>query len=206
MDKVKILAKYMPEQAAPVIARWIDHYKCDFKVSVKRSTKMGDYRAPFKGQNHRISVNHDLNPYGFLITTVHEFAHLLTWNENKNKVKPHGAEWKTNFKRMMQPFFDMQLFPDELHQIIVRYLQNPAASSCSDLTLFRALQAFNATSDLRFVESLPVESSFMLKNRLFKKGNKIRTRFSCVEVSTGKIYLFHPMAQVVLIAPADNKD
>lgn len=157
---------------------------------------MGDYRPPFKGANHRISVNYDLNTYGFLITTVHEFAHLLTWNENKGTVKPHGEEWKANFKKMMQPFFEMNIFPDDLHRAIEKYLMNPAASSCSDLNMFRAIQIYNKDSGSRLVESLPADTHFMLKDRTFKKGQKLRKRYSCLEISTGRIYLFHPMAEV----------
>ena len=77
---------------------------------------MGDYRPPYAGQGHRISINYDLNSYSFLVTTVHEFAHLLTWNEHKRKAKPHGAEWKANFKRMMRPFFEKEVFPISGHR------------------------------------------------------------------------------------------
>ena len=90
MDKVAVLAQYMPPAAAPVISRWIDYFQCEFKVSRSRDTKYGDYRHPYQGKGHRISVNYNLNPYAFLVTTVHEFAHLLTWNEHQRKAKPHG--------------------------------------------------------------------------------------------------------------------
>src|SRR5687767_3970324 len=106
MDKVSLLEKYLPLAAAPIIARWIDYFQCEFKVSRTRNTKYGDYRPPFKNEGHRISVNYNLNSYAFLVTTVHEFAHLLTWNEHKRKAKPHGLEWKNNFKKMMRPFFE----------------------------------------------------------------------------------------------------
>ncbi|HUH33366.1 MAG TPA: hypothetical protein VLZ28_05390, partial [Daejeonella sp.] len=69
MDKVKILEKYLPEGTAPLVGRWIDHFQCEFKISRNRNTKYGDYRAPFKDSGHRISVNYNLNPYAFLVTT-----------------------------------------------------------------------------------------------------------------------------------------
>jgi hypothetical protein len=65
LDKVKVLAQYLPPDAAPLIGRWIDHFKCEFKISRNRGTKFGDYRAPFDGKGHRISVNYDLNAYAF---------------------------------------------------------------------------------------------------------------------------------------------
>ncbi|RZK82169.1 MAG: sprT domain-containing protein, partial [Pedobacter sp.] len=118
VEKVEVLSQYMPLGAAPVIARWIDYFQCEFKISKSRSTKLGDYRHPFNGVGHKISVNNNLNQYSFLVTTVHEFAHLLTWNDHKNKVKPHGEEWKKNFKRMMVPFIDQQVFPEDIQYAI----------------------------------------------------------------------------------------
>jgi SprT protein len=95
LKNVDLLAQYMPPEAAPIIAKWIDYFHCEFKISKNRATKLGDYRHPFKGAGHRISVNHNLNAYAFLVTTVHEFAHLLTWNEYKNLIMASYLPSKT---------------------------------------------------------------------------------------------------------------
>ena len=201
MDKIKVLEKYLPAEAAPLIGRWIDYFKCEFKISRNRNSKFGDYRSPFGGKGHRISVNYDLNAYAFLVTTVHEFAHLHTWNEHKQKAKPHGTEWKNNFKKMMQPFFEKEIFPPDVKHAIVRYLDNPAASSCSDLNLYRSLRQYDTPKISAItVEKLPLKALFKLKNgRIFCKDEKLRKRYKCVEVSTKRIYLFSPVAEVELI-------
>lgn len=197
MDKATILAKYIPAEAAPIIARWIDYYKCDFKISKSRNTKFGDYRPPYNGFHHRISVNFNLNPYAFLVTTVHEFAHLQTWNEYKGKAKPHGLEWKLNFKKMMDPFFKKEIFPSDLTHAILSYLENPAASSCSDLNLYRALKKYDAASNAIAVETLDMKTIFRLKDgRVFRKDELVRKRFRCLELNTKRIYLFSPLAEV----------
>lgn len=191
----------MPPEAAPIIARWIDYFQCEFKVSRNRSTKYGDYRHPFHGQGHRISVNYNLNPYAFLVTTVHEFAHLLTWNEYNRKAKPHGTEWKANFKKMMRTFYEKDIFPRDVQQVIMNYLENPAASSCSDINLSRVLKKYDAVQPhIVTVEKLPFNSKFRMKNgRVFRKENVVRKRYRCVEVATGRIYLFNPLAEVSLV-------
>jgi SprT protein len=201
LDKVKVLAQYLPPDAAPLIGRWIDYFKCEFKISRNRGTKFGDYRAPFDGKGHRISVNYDLNTYAFLVTTVHEFAHLHTWNEHKNKVKPHGTEWKNNFKKMMQPFFEKNVFPADVQQAITKYLNNPAASSCSDLNLYRSLRKYDAPKEsMVTVEKLPMKALFKMKDgRVFRKEEQLRKRFKCVEISTRRVYLFSPVAEVELM-------
>ncbi|MEO5911345.1 MAG: SprT-like domain-containing protein [Pelobium sp.] len=200
-QKIKILTKYIPEEAAPLIAKWIDFYRCDFKISKDRNSKLGDYRAPFKGDGHKISVNYNLNRFAFLVTTVHEFAHLLTFNEHKHRVKPHGQEWKDNFKRMMQPFFELDIFPMDVKKAIVSYLQNPAASSCSDLNLYKTLRNYDVKDpSLIPVEKIPTNNVFIMKNgRTFRKLEKIRKRYRCIELKTGLIYLFSPVAEVMLL-------
>ncbi len=201
MDKVQVLARYMPPEAAPLVGKWIDYFQCEFKISRSRNSKFGDYRPPYGGKGHRISVNYNLNPYAFLVTTVHEFAHLHTWNEHKHKAKPHGNEWKANFKRMMQPFFDKAVFPADVKSAITRYLDNPAASSCSDLDLYRSLRSYDAPkADIHVVEKIPIKSLFKLKDgRVFRKEEKLRKRYKCVEISTRRVYLFSPVAEVELL-------
>ena len=207
MDKVKILERYLPPAAAPLIGRWIDYFKCEFKISRNRNSKFGDYRPPFDGKGHRISVNYDLNPYAFLVTTVHEFAHLHTWNEHKHKAKPHGVEWKNNFKKMMRPFFEQDIFPYDIKHAIVSYLDNPAASSCSDLTLYRALRKYDVPKEsVHTVEKLPHQALFKLKDgRVFRKEEKLRKRYKCVEVSSRRVYLFSPVAEVEHIEPKNSQ-
>lgn len=201
MEKEQILSQYMPVDAAPVIARWIDYFQCEFKISKTRTTKLGDYRHPHKHTGHKISVNNSLNTYAFLVTTVHEFAHLLTWNDHKNKVKPHGEEWKRNFQRMMAPFMEKDIFPVDLKKVIVNYLQNPSASSCTDLTLSRALRRYDSSINILRLEELPTHTVFIIKDgRKFQKGERLRKRYRCVCLDNGNIYLFNPLAEVVLAA------
>lgn len=188
----------MPEQAAPLISSWIDQYQAILKISKSRTTKLGDYRHPYLGQGHRISVNYNLNPYAFLITLVHEFAHLVCYNQFKNKVKPHGGEWKGIFKTLMDPFMGMNIFPSELQTHLRNYLINPAASSCSDINLMRILEKYDMQRPgIMFVEHILHGGLFFTPDgRCFKKGEKLRKRFKCEEVATRRMYLFNPLAKV----------
>ncbi|SEM99028.1 hypothetical protein SAMN05216436_11039 [bacterium A37T11] len=202
-EYTQILEKYMPLQAAPLIARWILDTHCLFTISKRRSSKFGDYRPPHRGAGHRISVNHNLNPYTFLVTAVHEFAHLKTWQEFRNLERPHGAPWKKNFRQLMLPFFERQVFPADVQTAITQYLNNPTASSCTDLDLFRALQQYDKPkSNVLLVEQLPPDTVFVLKDgRTFRKGPKLRKRYKCMEVATKRVYLFSPVAEVYVMTP-----
>ncbi|MBE7177271.1 MAG: SprT-like domain-containing protein [Mucilaginibacter polytrichastri] len=198
MNNAHILEQFLPEGTAETIGKWINHFRCDFTIHRSRRSKFGDYRSPYNGEPHRISVNRDLNRYAFLVTTVHEFAHLLTWNEHRDRAKPHGAEWKANFKRMMQPFFQMNRLPADVQTALKGYLENPAASSCGDLRLMRALKKYDDPKpDAVTVEKLPLGSIFCLPDgRTFRKQERLRKRYRCVEVLTNRVYLFSPVAEV----------
>ncbi|GHE48927.1 SprT-like domain-containing protein [Sphingobacterium griseoflavum] len=199
-DFSKQLSKYMPASAAPIISTWINDTGCQFRIARARRTKLGDYRAPFRGQPHRISINHDLNSYAFLITTIHEFAHLHTWQRYKNSVKPHGVEWKSTYKELMSPFLQLAIFPADILAAISRYMDNPAASSCTDVQLYRTLKGYDkqVVTGLTTVEDIEENSIFVVRGgRVFQKKEKLRKRYKCLELSTNKLYLFHPVAEVV---------
>ncbi len=194
-----ILKKYLPEASVELIAKWIVEFDFKLKIKKERSTRLGDYTSPRQGMNHIITINHNLNKYAFLITIVHEVAHLVTFNEFKNSVSPHGKEWKQNFQKLIQPFLSTDIFPLEVFSALRRYMQNPAASSCSDMHLLRTLKLHDQESDKIFLEYLPQHALFLYNgHRVFKKGEKIRKRFKCLELSSGMIYLFNPLAEVQL--------
>ncbi len=193
----EILKKYLPEQSVAIIAQWI--VELDFKLKIKRerNTRLGDYTAPHKGLNHTITINHNLNKFSFLITMVHEVAHLITYNEFKNSVNPHGKEWKQNFQKLMQPFVTTDIFPLEIFSALRKYMQNPAASSCTDMQLLRVLKLHDDATDTIFLEHIQINTLFLYgANRIFKKGEKIRKRIKCAEIKSGAVYLFNPLTEV----------
>ncbi len=196
-----ILNKYIPEKAVPVISEWIINF--DFKLRIKknRSSKYGDYRPPIKGENHLITINYNLNKYAFLITLVHEIAHLSNYNKNKNAVKPHGDEWKLHYKLLMRQFLIPDIFPVEIIIALRKYMNNPAASSCSDINLMRVLKNYDIRQHTILLEELPLGAKFeYTKNRIFIKGEQIRKRYKCKEVCGARTYLFNPLTEVLLIS------
>ena len=193
-----ILNKYIPEKAVETIAEWI--YIYDFKLRIKksRSTKYGDYRPPMKGSNHLITVNYDMNKYAFLITLVHEIAHLTNFNKHKNAVKPHGEEWKLHFKLLMNRFLNPDVFPDDVILALRKYMNNPAASSCSDINLLRVLKKYDVREGLILLEDVPEGKHFTYnETRRFVRGEQVRKRIKCKEVGSNRMYLFNPVTEVM---------
>jgi SprT protein len=193
-----VLKKYIPESAIDTIAQWV--YVFDFKLKIKKSraSKYGDYRPPVKGQNHLITINHDLNKYAFLITLVHEIAHLSAWKKHGNNIQSHGREWKNEYRALLQPFLNETVFPADIIASLKEYMHDPAASVCNDRRLFRVLNKYNTTAGhLHLLEDLPLQAVFETTgNEKFIKQKKIRTRYLCTKISTREEYLFHGLSQV----------
>ena len=195
-----ILAKYIPEPAIPLISEWIYHFNFKLKIKKARQSKFGDYRPPLPGTNHQITINHDLNQFAFLITLVHEIAHLLCHERHGNNVKSHGEEWKTCYRELMRPFMRLEIFPPDVFDGIIKYMKDPAASSCSDEYLFRALKRYDKPNGFVHLETVSNNSEFIFNERHFIKGPKIRKRYKCIEKNSKHIYLFAALAEVKVVS------
>jgi len=207
-----ILAKYIPVKAIDIISEWIYKYNFKLKVKKQRATKEGDYTAPHNGRNHVITINYDLNKYAFLITLIHEVAHLATWEKYKGRVSPHGKEWKSEYSKLLNYFLAMdkfsaeeeKIFPKEIALALTTHTQNPSAASCSDLNLSRVLKKFDTDTETLLLERIAIGTSFRIAGsktkhaeEIFIKGEKRRTRFKCLHVRTKREYLVHALCKVV---------
>lgn len=195
------LQSYLPEGSYEGVLYYLQHYKVHLTVTRSRSTILGDYRHSHAGQNHRISVNGSLNKYAFLITLLHELAHLFTYERFGHRVMPHGNEWKNEFSKILVQFILQKVFPADIEKALLRTLQNPAASSCADEKLLRILYRYDVKKEgMVLVEQVTEGGLFSIKGgRVFKRGEKIRKRYKCTEVKTGKQYLFSPVYEVALV-------
>ena len=195
------LQEYLPEGTLEPVLHYLHFYDVHLTVARERKSILGDYRHRTHGKNHRISVNGNLNKYAFLITLLHELAHLLTFEKFGNRVASHGKEWKSLFGELLAQFVEHDIFPADIKKALLLSLQNPAASSCADDGLLRALKNHDEKdSRLVFVEQMKEGSLFKTHDgRVFRKGEKIRKRFRCEEVKTKRIYLFSPVYEAQLV-------
>ncbi len=195
------LGEYLPPGCLEDILGYLQEYKIHLTITRARSTILGNYRNSYAGQNHRITVNGNLNKYAFLITLLHELAHLLTYEHFGNRVQAHGTEWKNEYSKILARFLLKKIFPQDIQRVLMRTLQNPAASSCADDDLLRVLHKYDSKPENAIlVESLPIGAFFATKDkRVFRKDEKLRKRFKCTEISTGKIYLFSPVYEVFIV-------
>ena len=198
---ISTLQDFLPPNTFDAVFDYLKLYHVHLTVARERKSILGDYRHRTNAKNHRISINGNLNPYSFLITLLHELAHLLAFERFGNSISSHGKEWKNTFTHLLDKFIKQDVFPVDIKQALFLSLKNPAASSCADDVLLRVLKKYDAKqASLKMVEELPLHTLFKTHDgKIFKKGQLMRKRFKCVEVKTGKLYLFSPVYGVEII-------
>jgi hypothetical protein len=193
------IKKFVPEAALPLVVKLLDARKPFLRITQPRKTKLGDFTPNGPNGRTRISVNGDLNPYQFLVTLIHEIAHLDTYKKYGRDHQPHGKEWQAIFAELLVPFVvHPEIFPEDLALVLRKHLSSPRASSCADPVLYKAMSKYNKKESTGYtVENLPHGAQFILNQRLFEKGPKARLRYKCVEVLSGRAFMVHPLAEVV---------
>lgn len=194
-----LLKNYIPLEALPQVLKLLKHDNLTVKVKNERKTRHGDYKQ-LPNSKHQITINSNLNQYRFLITLIHEIAHFEAYKNYGKFIKPHGLEWKKTFQHLMLPFLNPNIFSKNLLPLLANHFKNPKASSDTDAKLALALKQFDKKNDKTFIFEVPLGQTFKLYNgKIFKKGNKRVKRYECIEMSTGKLYLFNPNAEVELL-------
>ena len=195
-DQINVVRNYVPAAAIPILSKYFNYWKVNVVTVPRRNTKHGDFKILSQGF-HRISVNNSSNPYRFLITLIHEIAHLVAFKDFGYSIKPHGKEWKSCYQKLMIPFLNSEIFPKDLLNLLAFHFKNPRASTDVDFNLVIELNKFDPENEKNYIFELDSGTIFETDNgRKFVLGSKRKKRYECYELSTRKKYFFSPHAQV----------
>ncbi|MBL7873442.1 MAG: transcription elongation protein SprT [Cyclobacteriaceae bacterium] len=160
-----------------------------FELSKRRASKSGDFTCRH-GQAPKITVNKDLPPYEFLITYIHEVAHLHVHQKYGFRAEAHGTAWKKAFQELFAPILRTEIFPVEILSMLQKHMVSPKASTYSDTELTKLLRKYDPRSaKITLLSDIPEGSVFDLNGRWFKKGKLQRTRVLCLEVKSKRQFL-----------------
>lgn len=191
------LEHYLPQNSFDLVKSLIKNHTFHFKITKHRQSKFGDYRFESLTNKHTITVNGTLNVYSFLITFLHEVAHLkVRLNYNPKKVLPHGKEWKYEFAMLLGESIKLNCYPDDVKIEVLKYMENPAASSANSQPLYLALRKHDEQNSHPFLNSIEEGDFFMFRNKEYRKIAKRRTRSLCEELGTGRRFLISEIAEV----------
>ncbi len=198
------LFKYIPENAQEELILLFQKYPVRLKVSKPRKTLLGTYRKNKKGQDE-ISINGDLNSFAFLITLLHEYAHLIAFQRHGFRISPHGKQWQKTFAEVLHPFLNNGSFPENITTYLQSKGNNLTASQCTDFHLYGLLKAYDEKEDddAVLLKTLNIGDQFILSNGLrFEKVKINRTRAVCKKVegiNHSALYTISLLAEVTPI-------
>jgi SprT protein len=197
MEAKTVLSKFLPASCVDKVHDWLKQHHAVLRITRARESKLGDYRPPQRGLPHRISVNNNLNPHEFLITLVHEMAHLLCWEKYGRRAKPHGQEWKLAYKDLLPQICDPAVFPEDIQQALTLYFHPRTSYRKGNEVLKQVLRKYDPASIFIAVEDISEGDRFLYHRRVFRKMHKVRKRFQCLCLNNNRLYSFSPLAQVL---------
>lgn len=192
-----ILAKYLPEQSLDYCIQLSNQYTYQLDLSFDRKTKFGHYKYLPKSKQHVISINKGLTKPLFLITFLHELAHLEVMVTYGRKVQPHGLQWKKTFSDFLTPVLQPAIFESKLLSALQKHVLKPKATLMADPHLWKVL--FNDNTATITLDDIEIGRLFMYRKRTFKKLETRRTRVLCFEPSSKHKYLIPRLTPVELI-------
>jgi len=197
-----ILRSYIPEKSIDAVFDLLDLFPIKLKIVKPRKRIHGSYRKPkTKTDSHLITVNSNLNLYTFLITLLHEIAHLQAYINYKSL--GHGDDWKNCFAALLKQFIALNVFPDDVKSALKKHIQNIKSSDFLDIYLTKTLQEYDKKSllfrETLTLEELPEKSIFLFGNKKMEKQTLIRKYYLCKELKTNKLYRCHPLMSVSLL-------
>lgn len=189
------IASHIPGNALPIIKSYWKQHHFALKITGDRRSKSGDYRYIPAQRLHLITINGSLNEYQFLFTLVHEIAHQWVKIQFKRRQAPHGAAWKSMFRKLLDPVLLADAFHPAMAAQIRQHMQNPKASTSADHGLYLAMK--NGEEGLT-LKDLPEGSRFRIGKKVFVKGPKRRSRYLCYAWPDQKKYTVSAIAPVEL--------
>lgn len=186
------------EGSEELVNSWMSDSPVPVKLSKTRTSKHGDFRVPRLGRPAYITVNHDLHPVEFLITLAHEIAHYRNWRRHGRRVRPHGPEWRNEFRVMLLEVLKSGILDKDVSAEVAQfYFKRKLIGSGSSEQLNRLLGKTVENTGVLRVADLPEGARFTLRSgKTFIKGRKLRKRYQCSDTVSMRIYSVHPLAEV----------
>jgi len=190
---IALLQKYLPDNSLIFLKKWFADYTIHIKVTRGRNSKLGDYRK-MPDKTHQVTINSTLQPHLFFFVLTHELAHLIAFDQSKNRISAHGAEWKQTFRQMLLE--SIEIYPEDLKPIIRKFSKSPKANFMSSPDLVRYFHIENYDDETSYIEDLNENDRFTYRKETYIIEEKRKKNYLCLNTDNGKKYIFKPLARV----------
>jgi SprT protein len=190
----------IPPRALSYFHTLLDNKKLAIRHVRFRKTKLGDFRHFRNGIPPVITVNRNLQSDALLFILTHEIAHFMVFHRYGRNVPPHGDQWKTEFRNLLNDLLDLAAFSEASAAEIRSFTNNVKAAISRNHPLHRLLfPDTHAEQDGDTLDILPECSLFTIQGdvRVFKKGHLRRTRYMCKCIDNNRLYLVNRNLKVI---------
>lgn len=182
--------KYFPGKTGSRMLEWLREKKCTLEVVKDRKTLNGDYSPA----DRKIKINEGLVGFRFLITFLHEFAHVNATDEgiedSHTDCSSHGRLWKNYFSKLLiNECNKYDTFPEELLPHVYKYAQDITATT--PLFLTNAIKQYeNPDKKFTSLRDIPEGAKFLIPNKeeVYVKGPKLRTFCKIAKADMGLMF------------------
>lgn len=217
MLKTSDIKAYIPDNATSDVVAYLNSNKVKLVITKHRVTQLGTFSVDLKSNQITITINGTLSKCHFLLVLLHEFAHLEVHKLYKQRMKPHGKEWKACFSHLINDHVKAKHFPEDLFHELLIFATNPPASFNRKSKMAIALSKYDRPENAQLsiyaplqdeeksitLKDIPMGTIFTIKNGMTLKKIELpprsRVRFLCVEIKTQRKYLVHANAAVTLL-------
>ena len=198
---IKVLEKFLPENALPYLKIWFGSYPCHLKITKNRNSKLGDYRK-LPDKSHQITVNGTLEPQLFFFVLTHELAHLIAFEKYGRRISPHGVEWKQTFREMLLE--SLTVYAEDLRPIIQKFSKSPKANFMASPDLVKYFHVPKEDDEQTFIENLKKGELFEYKKEIFVIEETTKKRYLCKNIKSSRKYYFRNLARVKKLKSEDE--
>lgn len=177
-DSFSRIQDFLSERSRSFMQKLLKEYPIYVEPVSVRTTKRGDFRGACGKRCERITINKCGNPYGFLITLIHEIAHAKAFQEYGNSIRPHGSEWLHTYSALLHRSVSEGCFLEEMREVIRHLAFHPTRTRPYSVEL--ALRKYD-TFDVRpLLSELPEGALFAAgEGEIYQKGRLLQHRFHC---------------------------
>ena len=145
-----------------------------------------------KGDNATIKISSSYTGVRYFLTLTHEIAHLLVWVKyglNRIDTKPHGKEWKNEYKSLVLRFLGKGYYSIEIESAILTHMINPPYSTKLHIELLKVL-----TPDKIPLRDIRCGTSFRMEGYdglLFVKTQQRYSTVTFKSTFSGELFTVH---------------
>lgn len=187
-----------PKQIEFVLPYFIER-KLKMHIKTEKNSYKGLCRMPLNASDYyKITVCRTDNEDLFFLVFLHEVAHMEVNIKYGRKVLAHGMEWSNTFRALIIQSIKNSCFNDYSAKVLTDFLSKGVLITTAKMHKIEALIENNSNPDIIRVLQVPENALFILQGgKIFKKCERIKTRYRCIDVKTGKAYRVHPNAPVL---------